>query len=49
MDDTHQANADFDPSRFADLNVTHSGLAVDDTDDDDPVLLKSDGEQVDTW
>ena len=49
MDDTHETNADFDPSRFADLNVSHSGLIVDDTDDDDPVLLKPDGELVDTW
>jgi len=49
MDDTHAANPDFDPERFADLNVAHSGLIVDDTDDDDPVLLKSDGEHVDTW
>jgi polyphosphate kinase 2 len=49
MDDTHAANPDFDPARFADLNVAHSGLIVDDTDDDDPVLLKPDGEHVDTW
>jgi hypothetical protein len=49
MDDTHPANTDFDPSTFADLNVSHSGLIVDDSDDDDPVLLKSDGEHVDTW
>lgn len=49
MDDAHEANADVDPSRFADLNVARSGLIVDDSDDDGPVLLESDGERVDTW
>ena len=49
MDDTHQANTDYDPSRFAHLNVSQSGLVVDVSDEDDPVLLKPDGEQVDTW
>jgi polyphosphate kinase len=48
MDDTPAVNADFDPSRFADLKESQ-GLIVDDTDDDDPVLLKADGESVDTW
>jgi polyphosphate kinase 2 len=49
MDDTHEANAGFDPSRFADLQQSRDGLIVDNSDDDDPVLLRADGEHVDTW
>jgi polyphosphate kinase len=49
MEATNGANADFDPARFADLSPAHSGLMVDDSDDDDPVLLREDGQPVDTW
>ncbi len=49
MDDHDQANADFDPGRFADLAGSPSGLMVDDSDDDDPVLLRDNGDTVDTW
>jgi polyphosphate kinase len=49
MEAQNGANADFDPTRFADLSPHHSGLAVDDSDDDDPVLLREDGQPVDTW
>jgi polyphosphate kinase 2 len=37
-----------DPARFAELTIKSPGLLVDDSDDDDPVLL-SNGEHVDTW
>jgi polyphosphate kinase len=37
-----------DPARFAELTIRSAGLLVDDSDDDDPILL-SDGELVDTW
>jgi polyphosphate kinase 2 len=48
--DPTQANADFDRERFADLHgAAPAGLMVDDSDDDDPVLLRDNGETVDTW
>jgi polyphosphate kinase 2 len=43
------APADFDPQRFADLSHTSAGLLVDDSDDDDPVLIREGGERIDTW
>ncbi len=45
---TAAANSDFDPSRYADLAIGSPNLVVEDSDDDDPVLL-SHGEPVDTW
>ena len=38
-----------DLSRFAALEADLSKLRVDDSDDDDPVLLLPDGSPVDTW
>jgi polyphosphate kinase len=49
MEDRDNPNGDFDPARYADLHQHRSGLIVDDSDDDDPVLLREDGERVDTW
>src|SRR4051794_24000876 len=43
-----QQAAEHDPARFAELTIKSDGLAVDDSDDDDPVLV-SNGEHVDTW
>jgi polyphosphate kinase len=52
MDDQARAGqngqADFDPARFSGLTAQSLGLVVDDSDDDDPVLV-ADGERVDTW
>jgi polyphosphate kinase 2 len=42
------ANSDFDPGRYAGLAIGSPNLVVEDSDDDDPVLL-SHGEPVDTW
>jgi polyphosphate kinase 2 len=38
-----------DLNRFAGLSSSTPDLVVDDSDDDDPVLLRGDGEHVDTW
>jgi len=49
MENPTHPNAAFDPARFADLDDRRSGLVVDDTDDDDPVLMLENGERIDTW